>query len=531
MPLSFYLFTMIHAADCRLASGPFAGMSREVRARCGTARLLLAGLDGVAHAAASKTQSAALVATIKQQASLSIEERADISTLVAEVRWATGDVDAIMLALSPDAAALEAKHRHAMQNYADLLDYFTAEEWSVLLNSAATMCHKREVLFIRATKLGLRAPSESTAKWLTSLLLLLCEPKDALQAMASPLKHDVMKSLKSSFKAYIRKLPNPIEFITRLPPTPALLKQIHPAVYESAYCHGEAPVASKVDYKEVSFVDMSFRCREGGTHTQLQPRSLSFSSSSTDQLSRFASGVMESMMQMQQTQHQMMSFITGGSASVGNKRPLSLGALADDDDGCQLRLVASAKRPMLQVNALINPAPSLQLDSGTAASTLGTASVAPAVAATSSQPPAAATSSQSLAGRLPDSTVPVAPDPVMPTESVPQQKPATALSLLTALDAREAEKKVKKTQKDVVAAAPLLMKRPAAASSNLRAANKKVAAPCYAFERSRNQVMCRTGLGGSGSTFAIKYGNNEKCKTEAAAVDAAKAWLAQYAGA
>lgn len=530
MPLSFYLFTMIHAADCRLASGPFAGMSREVRARVGTARLLLAGLDGVGHAAASKTQAAALVATIKQQASLCIEERADISALVAEVRWAAGDVDAIMQALSSDEAALAAKSRHAMQSYVDLLDYFTAEEWSVLLNSAATMCHKREVLFTRAAKLGLRAPSESTAKWLTSLLLLLCEPKDALQAMASPLKHDVMKSLKSAFKAYIRKLPNPIEFITRLPPTPALLKQSHPAVYESAYCHGEAPVASKVDYKEVSFVDMSFRCREGGMPTQLQPRSLSFSSSSTDQLTRFASGVMESMMQMQQQQHHMMSFITGGSASVGNKRPLSLGALTDDDDGCQLRLLAS-KRPMLQVNALINRAPSLQLDSGTAASTLGTASVAPAVAATSSQPLAAATSSQSLAGQLLDSTASVAPDPVMPTASVPQQKPATALSLLTALDAREAEKKVKKTQKDVVAAAPLLMKRPAAASSNLRAASKKVAAPCYAFERSRNQVMCRTGLGGPGSTFAIKYGKNEKCKTEAAAVAAAKAWLAQYAGA
>ena len=40
--------------------------------------------------------------------------------------------------------------------------------------------------------------------------------------------------------------------------------------------------------------------------------------------------------------------------------------------------------------------------------------------------------------------------------------------------------------------------------------------------------MCRTGLGGPGSTFAIKFGPKEKHKTEQAAKDAADKWLKKY---
>lgn len=49
--------------------------------------------------------------------------------------------------------------------------------------------------------------------------------------------------------------------------------------------------------------------------------------------------------------------------------------------------------------------------------------------------------------------------------------------------------------------------------------------PSFSVERSRSQVMCRTGLGGPGSTVGLQYGKGKKYKKEVDAVAAAKIWL------
>lgn len=54
--------------------------------------------------------------------------------------------------------------------------------------------------------------------------------------------------------------------------------------------------------------------------------------------------------------------------------------------------------------------------------------------------------------------------------------------------------------------------------------------PFYHVERSRSQVMCRTGCGGAGSTYRVQYGPGHDHKTEKAAVAAAAAWVAQQRG-
>ena len=49
--------------------------------------------------------------------------------------------------------------------------------------------------------------------------------------------------------------------------------------------------------------------------------------------------------------------------------------------------------------------------------------------------------------------------------------------------------------------------------------------PSYALEAPRHQFMCRTGVGGRGSSFAIKWGPDQKHKTERQARSAAQAWV------
>ena len=50
-------------------------------------------------------------------------------------------------------------------------------------------------------------------------------------------------------------------------------------------------------------------------------------------------------------------------------------------------------------------------------------------------------------------------------------------------------------------------------------------APSFSVERSRNQIMCRTGLGGPGSTEKFAYGKNCKYASEGQAKAAAIKWV------
>ena len=51
--------------------------------------------------------------------------------------------------------------------------------------------------------------------------------------------------------------------------------------------------------------------------------------------------------------------------------------------------------------------------------------------------------------------------------------------------------------------------------------------PKYCHERSRNQILCRTGLRGPGQSVALKYGPGMQYRNEAAAIAAAKIWVSK----
>jgi hypothetical protein len=455
-----------------------------------------------------------------------------MTVMVAEVRWAGSDMDAIMEALSP--ADDKAKNRNAMQNFQSLPEFFTTDDWRVLQDVQGSMATKRDIIISRSCQLGLRSPAEQTIKYMTSLLLVLCEPVDSLCQMPSSMKHDLMRFTKTTFKSWSRRLEHPVVFLERLPATPLQLRQSHPKLYEAAYLRGESPISCKIDLKIVDSVDVSFRCREGSTahvpRVSLQPPG-----SDMQGLVRFASTMMDSMNNMQQTQQQMLMFMGSGSASSGGRPLQSLGALTSGSAGGQLRQTPPFSRAVQDYNHLMTPSPVVA--AAPAMLSLGDAPVASVPAA-----PAApvATVSELPAAELPATPVSVAP----PLAVAPGQKPALAMSLLAALDARElAKKETKKqqsksgTQQESAPSKPVqqCMKRPAAAPSTQSAAKKrslvlqvKSASPTFGVERSRSQVMCRTNLGGPGSTHAIKFGNNEQYKTEAAAVAAARKWLVSY---
>ena len=128
-------------------------MNRDLRARLGASRVLLARVHGDALANASRLQSQAFVA-LAQTASLTDQERADLSCFASDAGFADADLAAIVESLAPRIVVKAKKSRRAMQRYEAFVEYFTEAEWSALQDSDASFMDIRQIIFQRVFELG-----------------------------------------------------------------------------------------------------------------------------------------------------------------------------------------------------------------------------------------------------------------------------------------------------------------------------------------------------------------------------------------
>jgi hypothetical protein len=161
-------------------------MERQIRARLGAARMVLAEVAGQPHhESISKVQAAAFVASITLQ-QLPVNTVADLATEVLDIKWHPADLQRVLAALSPDYVPAPGKRRRAMQSWEALLDYCTESDWETLLASDASSGAKMEMIIRVAVGIGLRCPTEPTIKFLTSWWLCCSsKPEDILRNITS----------------------------------------------------------------------------------------------------------------------------------------------------------------------------------------------------------------------------------------------------------------------------------------------------------------------------------------------------------
>ena len=126
-------------------------MSRTMRARFGSARLLLAGFahDPHMHRVYSQAQRGIIVAELRS-AALTPVEKQELALLSSEVAWAEGHGEQIHRLLSP----MSRETRSSMQSYESIVEFFTEWEWDLLLSTELSTFAKREQILSRAVKLG-----------------------------------------------------------------------------------------------------------------------------------------------------------------------------------------------------------------------------------------------------------------------------------------------------------------------------------------------------------------------------------------
>ena len=130
-------------------------MSRTMRARFGSARLLLAGFDDGSprHRVQSQAQHDIIVAELRS-AALTPVEKQELTTLSTQIAWAEGHGEQIRQLLSPMCR----ETRSSMQNYESIVEFFTEREWELLLSTEVTTFAQRELILSRAVKLGVLMP-------------------------------------------------------------------------------------------------------------------------------------------------------------------------------------------------------------------------------------------------------------------------------------------------------------------------------------------------------------------------------------
>ena len=422
-----------------------------------------------------------------------------------------------------------------MQDWTSIHEFLLQEEWDHMQSDKATLSSIMDIVLKRVVLTGGRCLAEPSLKHLTSLVLALSEKPEVLVVMEASKKHLMMNHVRLELKRLVRRAEQPAVYIEQLPPSIDIYRSLYPALVTGAYAAGKGPVNCPLEVKAIHSISMSFRCRGGGgggvaqqmpmvQHPQQQQQQV------FGQMERFAGFILQGMSQMQGVQNKLLEHLslnstmaTGSSSSSagmtstasGSASSLAMGSVALGSGSHH----AAAIQNSLSVQALaINRAKPLVHAESLPALAPPEAVLAPPDAALAPADSALAPADVDLAP----------PDAALADAEPGDSAVGGAMALLGMLDEREAEKKEEtkakkakakakgnaktageathekevavtptkakpaaKTVSPTAKSAAKLKRKSSVAEESVVTAPKKP--PHYGVERSRKQVMCRTG--------------------------------------
>ena len=553
---------------CRFSSLAAMDALKLLTVRLGAARVALNDCTPEQRVVMSRTQALAVVDLVKRAGgSLTREEAADLSVKIMEVKWCADDATLLLKAVQPKSAITGGTGtRRGMQNYnINLLEFFTAAQWDTLEAVKGSKNGKLELIMSVATRAGLRCPSEHSLKFLTSIWLLLSVPSEELASLDASSKALMLSYVKKDFARYVRKLEDPPEWVIELPP-PMKLHSDYPATFKKCFEGRAEVVACRLALDVVISFDSSYSCRGGkvAPTPQLHPRA---SPSVEDVVA--PKGIMQMAMQfmqaMQANQNKMFEMIANiQGQSCGKLKSLEQESMRRQPLQLQLEGPIMPLSPSASKAAAASPPASPSSSSASSSSASSLVSMTPQNKTSrlheEMSPPAVAAPAASMT----DSSGPDGPagqaDIVKSSEA--SERLQQCLSMLAERSkackrTRKQEsagdedpevapletaatsilrRKPKKTAKAKTVSWSLAVKDKAKDKTKIDAKGKKAekgakerynSAPQICFERTRNQIQCRTGLRGPGQYLTMGWGEGRAYASEADAHKAAKAWLAK----
>ena len=565
-----------------------------LQARIRAAKSTLSALRGAAaFMEASAGQSDALIAALADVAaasSFSMKHKIELSQLVADIPFHDGHADAVVLAIyaaAPTANGVD-PCRRTTQDFTTIVDFFTKDEWGVLLSNAGAAL-KQELLRGKIIQCTGRNLNEVSCQLVTAVELIVTQGFEQAAAMSERDKNEALKAFKRVFKRDCRAAGNPISYIVKLPVMPSELFEKYPSVFRLAF-PDEHPIKSQLDSTKVATISGQIRMRlhRASDHPGIVQ--------ACDRQEQGLGAVMQQMQQMQQ--FQMMAFQAmlgggdgprvlqrglGGVAGFANGLP-SFGNAITTGVGAAASSQALAGRTNVPGN----------MDFGSSRLDFG-GRMTPLEDGDPLTPPSTKRRNSELHGDCGGVEQHVAPDSGAKAKAASDDnvdnaasddnvggQPAlkkikneavtdAASSILMAMQERDAKKKeadrVKAQERRTAEAAaksdattarvrvngktanvpvPVVVPPPRAAAASKAATAPKAAAapkaaiapkaaaarnkgrgPSFSVERSRSQVLCRSGIDGKGGSIRIPYGMGKECVNEHRALIKAREWLAE----
>ena len=296
-------------------------MAKELRARIGSARLLLERLISVPteHESASRTQCEALVSALFRAKNMTNADKATLAELAQQVQWHPSDATRIADAFSSCMASGESgcHARHKLQDFQNIHHFFLESEWAIMSDSKTTLTFRLELIINRCIALTCRHPTELTYKFMTSMLCVLSEDRDRSREMTASDKTQMMNWVKQHFKSAVRRSGQSLEHIQHLPAGFVELERAWPQVASSlsTICNGNVPCQCPIDESVFINVQQSFGCRSSGkslAHSlSCQPRTLACTSDSNpvEFMQKFAMMMVQGMARMNNQQNNIFDMI------------------------------------------------------------------------------------------------------------------------------------------------------------------------------------------------------------------------------
>ena len=217
---------------------------------------ILSAIDGdVAFAAASDQQANFLVKLLDPIKSIDLVTKTTATAALEGLRMEAASKDRVLLALNGKWAS-DSKKR-PQQDFSAWPSFLTMALWNNIHDNAHL---SSELILQHLHSLGLICPLETTIAQITSGIVVATRGP----IMANALSYGEVKEVYESTKKRIKQLyrSEPLEYITQLPATPALLLQQYPTTATHVFSRDRLPTSCPLNAAAMSQVLSKIDCRD-----------------------------------------------------------------------------------------------------------------------------------------------------------------------------------------------------------------------------------------------------------------------------
>jgi hypothetical protein len=238
--------------------------ARTIKARLGSVRMVLSGLDGT-HAYHSSLQRKVVEDMVKAS-QLTAEEKAEVASVVSSVGFTVVDEQLLLAALNADSSGKVVRRKQ--QDFQSFIQYLAGDDWRDLIACKNNIDNAIDIVSnVLILRFGCINPCEFTLRRIASLAM--CVSYEDTMSLPVNDKKSALKSTKArffkrkrAFLAACKKVPSmALPYIEELPNSPNVFElRVDPSTLERCKIK-DCWISPQVRLQDIYNLETTFNCR------------------------------------------------------------------------------------------------------------------------------------------------------------------------------------------------------------------------------------------------------------------------------